>query len=65
MTEFLVCAAIVTFVIAWIVRSALRDKGISRGARLAVVTAGLVFVLGLWGLLAWIWRDINELAKPM
>jgi hypothetical protein len=65
MTEFLVCAGIVTFVIAWIIRSVLRDKSVSRGAQLAVVSAGLVFVLGLWGLLAWIWHDILEFAKPM
>jgi hypothetical protein len=62
MIELVACVLVLTFVIAWSVYGDLREKGKPVWARFAVVSAGLVFALGFWGLVAWIWYDIRGLA---
>jgi hypothetical protein len=61
MTQLVASTVVLTFVIAWSVYGDLREKCKPVWARFAVVSAGLAFALGFWGLVAWIWYDIRGL----
>ena len=63
MTAILAWGVVISFLIAWLVFLIAGEKGGSIWIRLGAVSASLVFLLGLWGLVRygvalvhWLWH---------